>query len=304
MPYHHLHSRVFIFVAALLLSPLAAIGDPPEVGAPFPDFSGECLRTGEDFSLSDLKGRVVLIDFWATWCGPCLHELPNVIEVYKQYHDDGLEIVSISLDSDVKRCKKFIEDHKLDWYHICSGKGWKAPLARKHGVRGIPYMAIVGRDGNVVATKLRGDAVGRAVKKALEQKYRPADPQDQAELAEKRFAEVAKLRQEGKLLAAEAALSKILRDFPGTNVGRRAARERRELRNDPQYKALRSLDEQAERERNAEREVNGWLKLARQSVRLGRNDLAIRYYQRIIENYPDTKVAHTAEAELAALRSE
>ncbi|MCX7008208.1 MAG: TlpA disulfide reductase family protein [Kiritimatiellaeota bacterium] len=136
-------------------------------GLPFPDFNEKDLA-GQPLSVSNFKGKVVLVDFWATWCGPCVGELPNVIATYKKYHSDGFEIIGISLDSSREKLDAFIKSHDgMTWQQYFDGQGWKNKLAGQYGVHGIPFTVLVGPDGKILGKGLRGEALGEAVGKAL-----------------------------------------------------------------------------------------------------------------------------------------
>lgn len=124
---------------------------------------------GEKIDVAAMKGKVVLVDFWATWCGPCVAELPNVLKAYDQYHSKGFEIIGISLDSDKAKLEKFIADKKMPWPQDFTGDGWKTSLAQKFGINSIPATFLIGKDGKVAATNLRGSALEAAVKKELGQ---------------------------------------------------------------------------------------------------------------------------------------
>ena len=139
-------------------------------GAEFPDFSVKSL-TGQPLSVASLKGKVVLIDFWATWCPPCRAELPNVIATYKQYHDQGFEIIGVSLDSDRDKLDSFLKkEDGMTWPQYFDGQGWSNALAVKYGVESIPFTVLIGPDGKIISTNLRGEALGKAVKQALAKK--------------------------------------------------------------------------------------------------------------------------------------
>ncbi|MHC5005724.1 MAG: peroxiredoxin family protein [Planctomycetota bacterium] len=137
-------------------------------GRECPDFSAKDAVTGEQFSLSDLRGKVVLIDFWATWCGPCVRELPNVKRAYSKYKARGLEIVSISLDTDKQRFQRFVRDKRMSWRHVMEGGGWKTRLASKYGVKSIPRMIVIGPDGVCLDANARGRSLEAAIRKGLD----------------------------------------------------------------------------------------------------------------------------------------
>ena len=133
----------------------------------FPDFAEKDLD-GKPLSVGALKGKVVLVDFWATWCGPCRAELPNVIEAYKKYHAQGFEIIGVSLDSDREKLDAFLKKTEgMTWAQYFDGEGWSNKLAVKYGVQGIPFAVLVGADGKIIDKDLRGEMLGAAVAKAL-----------------------------------------------------------------------------------------------------------------------------------------
>jgi len=129
------------------------------------DISFRSVNAGK-VDLAEMKGKVVLLDFWATWCGPCIAELPNVKEAYEEYHGKGFEIVGISLDSDKSRLKDFIKENGMTWPQHFDGNGWKNKLAVEYGIRSIPSAFLV-KDNKVVATDVRGDALQEQLKELL-----------------------------------------------------------------------------------------------------------------------------------------
>ncbi len=115
---------------------------------------------GETMRLSDLRGKVVMIDFWASWCGPCRRENPHVVEAYKKYRADGFEIFSVSLDKQVNKWEDAIAKDGLMWpYHVSDLQGWQNSAAQNYGVSSIPHTVLLGRDGKIIATHLRGSAL-------------------------------------------------------------------------------------------------------------------------------------------------
>jgi thiol-disulfide isomerase/thioredoxin len=121
------------------------------------------LLNGKPFDQSTLAGKVVLVDFWATWCGPCIAEIPNVLEAYKKYSSKGFEVVGVSLDQDRDALEKFVTDKKIPWpilFENSEGSGWQHPLATYYGISGIPTVILIGKDGNVVSLNARGERLG------------------------------------------------------------------------------------------------------------------------------------------------
>ena len=105
------------------------------------------------------KGVPVVCDFWASWCGPCRNEMPNVVAAYKEYNKKGFGIVGVSLDSDAEAWKKAIKDMGMTWDHMSDVKGWQCEGAALYGVNSIPATVLVAQDGTIIARNLRGEAI-------------------------------------------------------------------------------------------------------------------------------------------------
>lgn len=111
---------------------------------------------GREVDVSKMQGKVVLIDFWATWCGPCVAELPNVLKAYKELHPKGFEIVGISLDGDKAELEGFVKEKGMEWPQYFDGKGWQNEISTKYGIDSIPAMWLLNKKGMVVSTNARG----------------------------------------------------------------------------------------------------------------------------------------------------
>ncbi len=127
-------------------------------GNPYIDFTMNDLN-GTPHKLSEYvgKGKYVLIDFWASWCGPCRREMPNVIALYKKYKDKGFDIVGISLDSNKNAWQNAISQMGMPWHHLSDLKGWKNSGAKLYGVNAIPSTRLVDPKGNIIGKDLRGE---------------------------------------------------------------------------------------------------------------------------------------------------
>jgi thiol-disulfide isomerase/thioredoxin len=134
------------------------------IGANAPDISLPD-RDGKIRKLSSLKGKVVLVDFWASWCGPCRKENPNVVAIYGKYHDKGFEVFSVSLDKDRDSWLNAIAKDNLLWPdHVSDLKYWKSEGAATYGVSAIPFTVLIDKKGKIVAKKLRGEELENKVK--------------------------------------------------------------------------------------------------------------------------------------------
>jgi thiol-disulfide isomerase/thioredoxin len=132
-----------------------------------PDFT---LSTpdGNPISLSSLKGKVVLIDFWASWCGPCRKENPNLVKLYQKYKSKGFTILSVSLDDDEAKWKNAIEADGLIWpNHVSDLKGWESPMTQVYGFNSIPHTVIINKEGKINGVGLRGELLEKKIKTIL-----------------------------------------------------------------------------------------------------------------------------------------
>jgi thiol-disulfide isomerase/thioredoxin len=128
------------------------------IGMVFPTITEKDLD-GQPLDLAAYKGKVVLIDFWATWCGPCVQELPNVIAAYGKYHNKGFEIVGVSLDRERDTLLAFLKENKMTWPQYFDGLGWKNKVAATDGIQAIPATFLLDGEGRIIAKDLRGGAL-------------------------------------------------------------------------------------------------------------------------------------------------
>ncbi len=130
------------------------------IGVEAPDFT---MNNTEDkpVQLSSLRGKIVLLDFWASWCGPCRQENPNVVKLYQKYHDKGFEILGVSLDKTKDDWLKAIKDDNLSWIHVSDLQYWQNSAARQYGVNAIPQSFLLDKDGKIIGKGLRGEELAQ-----------------------------------------------------------------------------------------------------------------------------------------------
>ncbi|WP_320046881.1 redoxin domain-containing protein [uncultured Ilyobacter sp.] len=293
-----------ITLAALLAVTAVAEVEKIEAGKPFPTFTAKDLMTGKDIKLEDYRGKIVLIDFWATWCSPCRRALPHLKEVYKEYHEKGLEIIGISLDRTADDCKRFVEREKLEWPQIAEGGQWNTRLAKKYGVSAIPQAVLVDADGVVVAERVAGprlkELIEFALKKAGGEKLNHGPTEQHGQ---KMLESANAYREKQDWVRADAMYRAMIARYEGTPVAVEAQKQLDEMRSDD--RVARILDTAAKKanEQRAARNVKKYLTMARHLADAGDDEGAARFYQRIIDEYPDTDEANTARAELATLNT-
>jgi len=126
------------------------------IGAEAPDFTMNDPE-GKPIQLSSLRGKIVLLDFWASWCMPCRQENPNIVRLYNQYQPKGFEILGVSLDRTKEKWVKAIQDDKLTWKHVSDLQFWQNEAARLYAITVIPQSVLIGKDGKIIAKGLRGE---------------------------------------------------------------------------------------------------------------------------------------------------
>ena len=162
--------KFFSLVLTLLVLASFAPGRPaktPKVGQLAPDIS-LTSPDGKVIQLSSLRGQIVLIDFWASWCGPCRKENPYTVEIYEEYKEKGFTVYSVSLDQNKAAWQKAIQKDGLVWgNHVSDLKGWRNKAAADYGVEAIPATFLIDRTGTIIAKDVHGGELDKAVRKAL-----------------------------------------------------------------------------------------------------------------------------------------
>ena len=153
-------------VGKILVEKVNAPTDPTSIGEIAPNFEGPS-PAGEILNLSDLKGKVTIIEFWASWCRPCRVENPNLVRLYKEMHPKGLEIVGVSLDRTKASWLKAIDDDGLIWNHVSNLKFWQDPIAKLYNIRAIPASFIIDQEGRIIDKNLRGAQLAARISEIL-----------------------------------------------------------------------------------------------------------------------------------------
>lgn len=137
------------------------------IGSNAPEFA-QTDSSGNTIKLSDFRGKYVLIDFWASWCGPCRAENPNVVKVYQKYKDKNFTILGVSLDQKRDAWLKAIKDDKLTWAHVSDLKFWENEVAKLYDIRSIPTNLLLDKNGKIIAKNLRGEQLAEALAQYIE----------------------------------------------------------------------------------------------------------------------------------------
>jgi tetratricopeptide (TPR) repeat protein len=145
----------------------ALIVDPKKAGEPFAPVFTVKTTDGKSLSLEKLKGKVVLLDFWASWCGPCRDDMPEVRKIWKRYGGDRFLIIGVNLDSNERDFRSYAEEEMITWPQYFEGRGWNNTIARLYGVNAIPHSVLIDQDGIIIHRGLRGGRLSNAIGELL-----------------------------------------------------------------------------------------------------------------------------------------
>ncbi len=172
----------FLFLILLFLSlHFSAQNDQLNIGDKAPEIISQTIK-GEPFQLSSLNGKVVLLDFWASWCAPCIEEQPELAKLYLKYQDQvnrgNFEIVGFSLDNSKANWQKVVDRFQISWPQISDLKFWKSPVAKDYKVSELPYNLILNTDGTLVAKNLHGDELRKFLEELFSSQPKFKSPTD------------------------------------------------------------------------------------------------------------------------------
>ncbi|MDO4160229.1 MAG: TlpA disulfide reductase family protein [Prevotellaceae bacterium] len=144
-------------------STAAIQADEPDINFTMTDINGKQVKAVEEFA----KHKITVIDFWASWCGPCRQEMPNLVSLYDKYKDKGLGIIGISLDENRSDWEKAVKSMNMTWVQLSELNGWDNSVARTYGIQAIPFTIIVDQNGNLAQAGLRGEELATYIENML-----------------------------------------------------------------------------------------------------------------------------------------
>lgn len=220
-------------VAAFAALAVGASADDIRLNKPFPPFKHNDAFSNEEISLQQLRGKVVIVDFWASWCPPCVAEVPHLRDTFEKYHAQGLEVVSISLDHNAAAMSVFVSKNRMKWRHIYDEHG---VLATRYQIDSIPQMFVIDQAGVVVALDVRGSELEKAVEKALaaggakSAASKPAEAAPSANDEALEWLKIARaLRTVKDAELARKYYTRVIDKYPDSPLARQAREEREAL---------------------------------------------------------------------------
>jgi peroxiredoxin len=153
--YNLLDEKIKTSTKGIEIKKLIAVYSTVAIGNEAPEIAEE-TTDGKTLNLSSLHGKYVLLDFWASWCGPCRRENPNIVAAYKEFKDKGFTVFGVSYDTKKDKWQKAIADDQLNWYQVSDLKGWKNSTSDQYGIKAIPSNLLLDKDGKIIAKNLFG----------------------------------------------------------------------------------------------------------------------------------------------------
>ncbi len=155
------------FLLSVLFLGQDALGFNVDKGEKAKPISAEDTE-GKKLTLDQYKGKLVLLDFWATWCPPCREEIPVIKALHKKYHKQGFEVIGVALDKEGETVTEFAKKHNMPWRQVLDGAQYKSKFSKEYGVRYIPTMILLGPDGKIIDTQARGERLKELIPKHID----------------------------------------------------------------------------------------------------------------------------------------
>jgi thiol-disulfide isomerase/thioredoxin len=287
------HAMLIAAVLAFTTTPAFAQKEPLKDGDKAPKLEAEAwfnLPKGmKTLNPSDLKGQIIIAEFWATWCGPCQRSVPHLADIQKKFRTKGVILVALSTEGD-SVVQPFIEKYKVP-YIIGSGAGI---TTRAYGVKEFPTAFIIDADGKV-AWSGNAAAIDEPLTKLLMEKPAKKAGFLAESSASESYKKAEKLAKDKKFLEAFEEYEYLTKTFKETKEAEKAAAELKKMKSNSK---VMDMVQRAK----AEREAGGWLDVARTCRQYGDKEDAIKYYERILKKYAETDAGRFARAEVATLK--